>query len=223
MRVKPPQIGLLMFAASVLGGCGTTERDWKLARDANTTSSYAEFLTKHPQTPHADDARAAIEEIEWASAKVKNTSADYNKYLAAHSAGRHASEAKTAIEAIETMTDPPVRCWAYYDEITYSFDGFPSGKLVSFQCGPKDGKGKPVRIDLATTSLENGKIVTKEYGTIQMKMVGSGVGGISYFTGGMTLKSVQQGGTKMNNVDYTLTLAQIRGIESKLPAAAKDQ
>lgn len=223
MKLRQTLATLLVLVTTFFAGCGTTERDWKQAKDANTASGYSEFLAKHPQGAHVEDARAAIEEIDWTSAKAKNTSADYNKYLATHSAGRHAVEAKTAIEAIETVAHPPVRCWAYYAEITYSFDGFPSGQLVSFHCGQIDGKGKPVRIELATTSLENGKVVTKKFGAIQMKMEGSGVGGISYFTGGMTLKSVQAGGTKMNNVDYSLTLSQIQGIETELASVKKSQ
>lgn len=221
MSQKPTRFKMLMLSTTLLLGCGTTERDWKQARDANTVSSYVEFLGKHPEGAHVEEARAAIEEIDWIFAKAKNTTADYSKYLATHSAGRHAVEARAAIEAIETVANPPVTCWAYYLEITYTFDGFPNGQLVSFHCGPKDGKGKPVRIELATTELQNGKIVTKEFGVIQMKMMGSGVGGISYFTGGMTLKSVQQGGTKMSNVDYNLTLPQIQGIKAELASLNK--
>jgi hypothetical protein len=223
MKLRRIPVNLLVLLTTVLAGCGTTERDWKQAKDANTASGYAGVVAKHPQGAHVDEARAAIEEIDWTSAKAKDTTADYNKYLGTYSAGRHAVEAKTAIEAIETVAHPPVRCWAYYAEITYTFDGFPSGQLVSFHCGPRDGKGKPVRIELATTSLENGKVVTKKFGAIQMKMVGSGVGGISYFTGGMTLKSVQAGGTKMDNVDYSLTLSQIQGIETELASVNKSQ
>jgi len=46
-------------------GCGETHQDWKKAEATNTAEAYAEFLAKHPQDSHADDARARIETIDW--------------------------------------------------------------------------------------------------------------------------------------------------------------
>lgn len=102
MNLRQTPAKLLVLAMTLLVGCGTTERDWKQAKEANTASGYADFLGKHPQGSHVDEARAAIEEIDWNSAKAKNSTAAYNKYLATYSAGRHAAEAKAAIKALQT-------------------------------------------------------------------------------------------------------------------------
>lgn len=105
MGLRQTRVKFVVLVTMLIAGCGTTERDWKQAKEANTASGYAEFLAKHPQGAHVDEARAAIDEIDWNLAKGKNTSADYQNYLAVHTAGRHVVQAKAAIEAIEEDAD----------------------------------------------------------------------------------------------------------------------
>ena len=169
MKPRKTATMLLVLTTALLAGCGTTEADWKLAKDANTASGYAEFLSKHPQGPHADEARAAIEELDWSSTRTKNTTADYNKYLQTHSGGKHAAEAKSAIEAIEAVTYVPLDlpCGARIDTMGFTFFGTPSGDLVGFECRDKDGK--TVDIKLKSKKFTDGKIETADFGVILMK------------------------------------------------------
>jgi hypothetical protein len=159
----------LLLATTVLAGCGTTERDWKLAKDANTASGYVDFLAKHPHGSHVDEARAAIEELDWNSAKTKNKIDDYNRYLLTHSAGKHAFEAKAAIEAIDAVTYVPLDlpCGARITNMAYTFFGTPSGELMDFECLDKDGKIHS--IELNSKEFKDGKIETKDFGIIRMR------------------------------------------------------
>ena len=135
----------------------------------NTTSGYADFLAKHPQGAHADEARASIEELDWNSVKTKNTTADYNKYLQTYSAGKHAAEAKAAIGAIEAVTYIPLAlpCGARVANMGFTFFGTPSGDLVGFEC--RDKNGKTVNIKLKSKKFTDGKIETADFGVIVMK------------------------------------------------------
>lgn len=112
--------------------------------------------------------------------------------------------------------DANLNCWVRVAKITYAFAGPPDGRLVSFEC--RNSTGKPVRIELATKALGNGNIVTKDFGTVQMKMTGSGIGGISYFTGKQTMEAVQSSGQVVTNTmaAYYMTPSQIRAISSHL-------
>jgi hypothetical protein len=169
MKLTRILVPLLVLATILLAGCGTTERDWKVAKDVNTAPGYADFLAKHPQGSHVDEARAAIDEIDWTSIKTKNTSAGYNKYLLTYPAGRHTSEAKAAIEAIDAVTYIPLNmpCGARVAEMGFTFFGTPSGKLASFDC--QDKAGKTIKITLKSKDFIDGKIETEDFGIIVMK------------------------------------------------------
>jgi len=116
----------------------------------------------------------------------------------------------------QNAEDANLNCWVSVAKITYAFDGPPDGRLVSFEC--RNSNGKPVRIELATKALENGKIVTKDFGTVQLKMTGSGIGGISYFTGKQTMEAVQSSGQVVTNAmaRYYMTPSQIRELRGHL-------
>ena len=100
MTPEQAVVWLLGLATAFLPGCGTTERDWKAAKNANTVSAYTAFLTEHPKGPRSDEAIAAIDDLEWNSAKSKNSTADYNNYIQKYPAGRNVAEAKAAIDAL---------------------------------------------------------------------------------------------------------------------------
>jgi hypothetical protein len=128
------------------------------------------------------------------------------------SGGKRSAEDQTPKNA----ADADLNCWASVARITYAYDGPPDGRLVSFEC--LNSNDKPVRIEVVTNALENGKIVTKDFGAIQMKVSGSGVGGISHFTGKQTIEAVQSSGQAMNNgmATYYMTPFQIRKIKRHL-------
>ncbi len=169
MKLKQTPTQLLVLATAILAACGTTDRDWKLAKEANTAPGYADFLAKHPRGAHVDQARAAIEELDWSSTKAKNVIADYNRYLLTYPAGRHAIEAEAAVGAIEAVTYVPLNlpCGARVANMGFTFFGTPSGELVDFEC--QDKQGKTVKIKLQSKQFDDGKIQTEDFGVIRIR------------------------------------------------------
>jgi hypothetical protein len=98
MRLIAPTV----FIAISLGlaGCDRTESDWQSAQQTNTPAAYNEFLAKHAQGAHVDEARKAIETLAWKGAQTKNVSESYQQYLGTYPAGQYVTEAKAAIEEL---------------------------------------------------------------------------------------------------------------------------
>jgi hypothetical protein len=174
VRRTSASLFMIVMALFVLSGCGTTGRDWKQAKDANTITAYTRFLAEHPSGAHVDEAKAAIDDLDWLSAKAKDTYADYDKYLTTYPAGRHAGEAKAALQAIEDATYTPLEasCGARVAEMESTFFGKPSGELVSFECETK--QGKTVKLGLKSKKFQDGKIETQDFGIIIMNGEGEG-------------------------------------------------
>ena len=169
MKIGRSTAYFLVLATTFLASCGTTERDWKAAKEANTASAYADFLAKHPQGSHVDEARAAIDDLDWNSAKIKNTSVDYNKYLLAYPAGQDTSEARAAIEDL-SYVPLNLPCGALVKSMASTFFGPASGELGGFECMDKDKK--IVEIKLKSNKFSDGKIETEDFGVIVMKSNG---------------------------------------------------
>lgn len=98
------RVWALLFCAIWATGCNTTEKDWKAAKEADTSPAYTGFLTQHPQGPHADEAKAAIENLDWKTARSANTSAAYTAFLVRHPQESHAGDARAAKAAAESVT-----------------------------------------------------------------------------------------------------------------------
>ena len=73
---------LVLVISLALSGCDRTESDWKQAVASNTVPAYTDFLTRHAQGPHVDEAKTAIENLDWASATMANTTEGYSGYIA---------------------------------------------------------------------------------------------------------------------------------------------
>jgi len=97
------RVWTLLFCAIWVTGCNTTESDWTAAKEAGTSSAYTGFLTGHPQGPHADEAKAAIENLDWNVARSANTSAAYTAFLVRHPQETHAGDARAAKAAAESV------------------------------------------------------------------------------------------------------------------------
>jgi hypothetical protein len=69
MKLRRMSASVLIMTTILLMGCDRTESDWKQAKDANTVAAYANFIAKHPQGPHVDEANAATESLEWNAAE----------------------------------------------------------------------------------------------------------------------------------------------------------
>jgi len=97
----------LISCLLVLGvtGCDRTEGDWTKAKQTNSVSALRDFLAKHPQGPHVDDARSRIDGLDWKDALAKNTIAAYEAYLTANAQGAHAAEATTSLTALRDDRD----------------------------------------------------------------------------------------------------------------------
>jgi hypothetical protein len=101
MKKEKLQISLVLLLIVGSAGCNRTENDWKQAKESNTVPGYADFITKHPQAAHIDEARTAIESLDWNSAKESNSVPGYTAFIASHPQAAHAEEARTAIESLD--------------------------------------------------------------------------------------------------------------------------
>ncbi len=89
------------FSAIVLCGlvgCDHTERDWNQSKEANSTSAYAGFVAKHPDSPHVSEAKMSLDDLDWTEAKRENAFDGYKLYLTHHVDGKHVADAKAGIE-----------------------------------------------------------------------------------------------------------------------------
>lgn len=80
-------------------------RDWAAAAKENSIDSYERFLLAYPNGAHAEEARAAINDIQeeytWRNAKSQHTIFAYETYLSAFPKGRYRRQAIDAQRAIE--------------------------------------------------------------------------------------------------------------------------
>jgi hypothetical protein len=110
--------GILLIVAV---GCDRTERNWKQAREANTASSYAGFIAKHPNGPHVDEARLSLDDLDWVAAKKENTFDGYNIYLTRHADGKHLSDARAGIKQL------PLRLSVFSVAVANRFQAYVGG------------------------------------------------------------------------------------------------
>lgn len=85
----------------ILTACDSTESDWLKAREANTLIAYNDFISKHPQGPHLDEAKRGIEEIEWQTAKTNDNAEAYSSYLLKYPEGLYAGEGRKKLNQLE--------------------------------------------------------------------------------------------------------------------------
>jgi hypothetical protein len=87
----------VLTAAALIVACSSAESDWAQASTTNTIAAYQDFLTKHPDSPHATQAKQQVLALQdnqaWATAQQVNTAESYQQYLSAEPSGAHAQEA----------------------------------------------------------------------------------------------------------------------------------
>jgi len=90
----------LMLAMS---GCSREKSDWRSAQAADTTESYQQFITTHPDSTLTVTARERMgqlaEEKDWRSAAEADTHEAYQQFLAQYPAGKWAHEAQVRMES----------------------------------------------------------------------------------------------------------------------------
>ena len=139
--------GALAAVAFLTAGCDSTESAWKEAHAADAVSGSTRFLARHPQGPHTEEARTAIENLEWKTAHAANTLPGYAVFLAAHPQGAHAGAARDARSALESV-EGKVFSTAEGDVVIFGANGRAlerngnmgvaySGQVISF-----DGEGR---------------------------------------------------------------------------------
>jgi len=110
MRHKFIACNWILFGIMFLTACNSTEGDWTKAKAANTSSSYSEFLKKHSEGAHADEAKSLVESMDWDAAKAAGTIDAYQSFLSKHPTGRFSESAGTELrdlrwaDAKRTMT-----------------------------------------------------------------------------------------------------------------------
>ena len=123
--------------------------------------------------------------------------------------GSGASEEYREVVEADRLT-----CWVRVAEMTYAADSPPDGELVAFEC--LDGEGNPASIPLATTTMEAGGIETDGFGVVKMEMSGTGLPGVSHFTGKQTMRAVREEGQVIANARFYMTPSQIRDLKEHL-------
>jgi hypothetical protein len=97
---------VLTAILSTTVGCSSVENDWQSAKQTNTSEVYKDFLEKHMDSPFADSAKIAIENLIWQRVQKENTIEGYIiGYVKAYPDGRYVESAR---EAIWTIRWPPV-------------------------------------------------------------------------------------------------------------------
>ncbi|MFP3871161.1 MAG: tetratricopeptide repeat protein, partial [Syntrophobacteria bacterium] len=99
----------VVMLSFMFAGCAATRAEWKKAQSADTVESYKEFLTKHPESEFAAEARIQIERKEWEEAAQKGTIPSYRNFLKRYPASDFAGEARAMLDSlvkIQTVSLP---------------------------------------------------------------------------------------------------------------------
>jgi hypothetical protein len=93
---------IALSLALALAACSHEGADWKSATAADTSEAYQQFLTQHPNSANAVQARARIqqlqEERDWQAATSADTRDAYEQFLTQHADSKWAQEARIRIE-----------------------------------------------------------------------------------------------------------------------------
>jgi cell division septation protein DedD len=93
---------LALSLALALAGCSHEGADWKSATAADTSEAYQQFLTQHPNSANAVQARTRIQQLQedrdWQAATAADTRDAYEQFLTQHADSKWAQEARIRIE-----------------------------------------------------------------------------------------------------------------------------
>ena len=94
--------GIALGLALSLAGCSHEGADWKSATAADTSEAYQQFLTQHPNSANAVQARTRIDQLQeqrdWQAATSADTRDGYQQFLTQHPDSASAQEARIRIE-----------------------------------------------------------------------------------------------------------------------------
>jgi hypothetical protein len=93
---------IALAGALMLAGCSHESADWKSATAADTAEGYQQFLTQHPKSANAAQARTRIQQIQedhdWQTATSSDSREAYQQFVAQHPDSKWAQEARIRIE-----------------------------------------------------------------------------------------------------------------------------
>jgi len=103
MKTHPTRWTLMALAAALmLASCSHEKADWKSASTADTADGYQQFLTQHPNSANAAQARTRIQQIQedhdWQSATSADSRESYEQFVAKHPDSKWVQEAHIRIE-----------------------------------------------------------------------------------------------------------------------------
>jgi cell division septation protein DedD len=95
-------VTLVAIPLLVLCGCSREKSDWRSAQAADTSESYEQFISEHPDSSLVTDARQRlgqlVEDKDWRGAAAVDTPEAYQQFLKQHSSGKWAKEAQLRID-----------------------------------------------------------------------------------------------------------------------------
>ncbi len=101
----------LVIAISILlVSCSAEKSDWQAAQSADSVEAYEQFITKHPQSALANEARARTrqlaEEKDWEKATSVDTANSYQAFLGKYPDGKWSEEARIRVENFNVLGAP---------------------------------------------------------------------------------------------------------------------
>jgi len=92
----------IIFVLLFTFACSSAQKDYKLARQADTITAYQAFLSKHPQSDYSKPVRTRIEEKNFEKAESENTVAGYQQFIDASNSDLFKNYANQRIVKIYT-------------------------------------------------------------------------------------------------------------------------
>ena len=101
---------LVVAISILLVSCSAEKSDWQSAQAADSVEAYEQFITKHPQSALANEARARTrqlaEEKDWEKATSVDTADSYQAFLGKYPDGKWSEEARIRVENFNVLGAP---------------------------------------------------------------------------------------------------------------------
>lgn len=82
-------------------------REWTNAMVSGSKAALMEYINKHPDSQHRNEALNKIDSIDWAQCVKTNTADAYQLYIDSHNDGNHYDEAQLALKGIRAVQITP--------------------------------------------------------------------------------------------------------------------
>ena len=79
----------------------TAEAEWGKVSAGKDRAGLQSFLERHPTSPHAEEARLAIDQLDWESASSSNNRSKLQDYLNKHPDGRFVPQCRNALDTLD--------------------------------------------------------------------------------------------------------------------------